>query len=305
MKNIARLVLVFTFSFVGVFVLAAAVRFLRTRIDIISVLPAQGGRLDTELLSAAHWALPLSLYCSLLFGLSYTIRRRIFAPAAMLSLFVLSSAASLGSILGTEGFHRLPPYTIPPRPLGNPGLILAQANNAIVLVQDPAEIWGARVVSIPGQALDYHAVPQGPDNKPARLPPIPFRTNTAWVLESLELDLSLTARLLTSRFSSGGILSFMVYVCALSFLLISLRFVLCVSKWPLANLFFGALVFRAVLSIETFFAAPEPQEILNGMVGDLIPPQYTTPLIFVFLGVLVCLYTVLSYLIRRKDLHEN
>jgi hypothetical protein len=301
MKNIARLVLFFTISFAGIFILAATVRFLHLQIDMIRALPSQDSHIGTELLLAARWALPLSLYGSLLISLSYTVRRRIFAPAGMLSLFILASAASLGIVLGTESFHRLSSYTIPARPLGKAGLILTQADNAIVLIQDPLDIWGARVVSIPGQPLRYQAVPRGPDNLPISLPPIPFRTNTAWVLDSFNIDLSIVSRLLIERFSSAGIIPFTIYVAALSFLLISLRFVLGLSKWPLANLFLGALIFRGILLMETFLITPETQEILNTFLGDLIPPLYTAPLIFVFLGFLVCLYTFLNYLARRND----
>jgi hypothetical protein len=305
MKNIARLVLFFTISLAGIFVLTAAVRFLHIRIDVIRVLPPRNSRAGVELLSAARWALPPSLYGALLLSLSYTVRRRILAPVAMAVLFVLASAASLGIMLGTEGFSRLSSYIIPARPLGNPGLILTQADNAIVLVRDPSEIWGSRVVSIPGQPLLYQDVPRGPGNQPISLPSVPFRANTAWVLQSLDIDLSLVSGLLAGRFNSTDIFPFMVYVGALCFLLVSLRFVLGLSKWPLANLFLGALIFRGILSIETFLVAPEPQEILNGFLGDLIPPLYMVPLIFVFLGFLVCLYTFLSYLARRKDLYEN
>lgn len=305
MKNIARLVLFFTISLAGIFILAATVHFLRIRIDTIRVLPSQGSRVQAELLSAARWALPLSLYGSLLLSLSYTVRRRIFAPAAMLSLFILASAAGLGIILGAESFHHLSSYTIPAGSLGRDGLILTQADNAIVLIQDPSEIWGPRVVSIPGQDLRYQAVPRGPDNRPISLPPIPFRATTAWVLESFNIDLSLASRLLVDRFGSAGILPFTIYVAALSFLLISLRFVLGLSKWPLANLFLGALIFRGILSMETFLNAPETQEILNTFLGDLVPPLYTAPLIFVFLGFFVYLYTFLHYLARRKDPYEG
>jgi hypothetical protein len=304
MKNIARLVLFFTISFAGIFVLTATVRFLHLRIDVIRALPARESHIGAGLLTAARWSLPLSLYGALLLGLSYTVRRRIFAPAAMLCLFILSTAAVLGLMLASEGFPRLSSYTIPARPLGKPGLILTQADNAIVLIQDPAETWGPRVVSIPGQPLRYQEVPRGPDNRPISLPPIPFRANTAWVLQSLDIDLSLAGDLLVSRFSSAGIVPFTVYVCALGFLLVSLRFVLGLSKWPLANLFLGALIFRGILSLETFLITREFQEILNDFLGDLIPPLYTAPLIFVFLGFLVCLYTLLSYLARRKD-HEE
>lgn len=307
MKNIARLVLFFTISFASIFILAALIRFLDIRIATIRVLPPRDSRIGIDLLAAARWALPLSLYGSLVLSLSYTVRRRIFAPAAMLCLFILASAACLGIIAGAKSFSRLSAYAIPVRPLGNPGLILTQADNAMVLIQDPAEIWGSRVVSIPGQPLLYQDVPRGPDNQPISLPPIPFRTSTAWVLESLDIDLSLASRQLSGRFDSpeSGLIPFMIYTCALVFFLVSLRFVLDLSKWPLANLFLGALIFRGILSMETFLITPEPQEILHSLLGDLIPPLYTVPLIFVFLGFLVCLYTFLSYLARRKELYED
>jgi hypothetical protein len=316
MKNIARLVLFFTVSLAGTFIFAALIRFLHLQIDIIRVLPPQSSRIGDELRAAAYWALPLSLYGSLLLSLSYTVRRRIFAPAAMLCLFILASAACLGITVGAKGFPRLsssqipsgitPAGLIPAGSLGRAGLILTQADNAMVLIRDPAEIWGSRVVSIPGQPLLYQDVPRGPDNRPISLPPIPFRTSTAWVLQSLDIDLSLASRQLNGRFDSpGGLIPFMVYLCALVFFLVSLRFVLNLSKWPLANLFLGALMFRGILSMETFLVSPEPQEILDSLLGDLIPPLYTVPLIFVFLGFLVCLYTFLSYLARRKELYED
>jgi hypothetical protein len=303
MKNIARLALFFTVSLAGIFVLSSLVRFLHLRIDLIRTLPPQDSRFHDELFTAARWSLPLSLYGSLLLSLSYTVRRRIFAPAAMPCLFILISAFSLGIFLGIEAFPRLSSFSVPARPLGNPGLILTQADNALVLIQ-PSDSWGPRVVSIPGQPLRYQELPRGPDGRPISLPPVPFRANISWVLQSLDIDLSLVSRQLIGRFDTG-ILPFMVYLCALSFLLISLRFVLGLSRWPLANLFLGALIFRGILALETFLMTPEPLEILNGFFGDLIPPLYLVPLVFVFLGFLVCLYTLLSYLARKRDLYED
>jgi hypothetical protein len=305
MKNVARLALFFTASFAAVFVLAVLVRFLHIRIDVIRSLPPQNGRIGEELTGAFRWALPVALYLSLLFSLSYAVRRRVFAPLAMLCLFVLGSAACLGLTLGAEGLSRLAKYFVPPRSLGNPGLILTQADNAIVLIRDPADPWGPRVVSIPGRPLLYQELPRGPDNKPISLPPVPFRTGTAWVLQSLIIDLSLAGRELIRRFSSPPPVPFLVYCGALIFLLVSLRFALGLSNWPLANLFLGALLFRGILSMEVFLGAPETEEVLNTLLGELIPPLYTAPLIFVFLGSLVSLYTFLSYLARRRDPYEN
>ncbi|MDR1972532.1 MAG: hypothetical protein LBQ46_11500 [Treponema sp.] len=307
MKNVARLALFFTVSFAAVFVFTVLVRFLHLRIELIRQLPPREGPIGEELSAAIRWALPVSLYVSLLFSLSYTVRRRIFAPAAMVCLFILGSAFSLALMTGVEGFSRLVNYTAAPPSLGNPGLILTQADNAIVLIRDPSDPWSPRVVSIPGQPLLYQMRPQGPGNRPISLPPISFRAGGAWVLQSLGIDFSLAGAQLFDRFvrSGAGFLPFMVYTCSLVFLLVSLRFILGLSNWPLANLFLGALVFRGILTMETFLNSREIQEILEGFVGDLIPPLYTIPLVLVFFGFLISLYTFLSYLARRKDPYEN
>jgi hypothetical protein len=306
MKNVARLALFFTVSFAAVFILAALVRFLHIRIDIIRFMPPREGNLGGELLAALRWALPTALYFSLLLSLSYTVRRRIFGPAAMFCLFILGSAACFGITAGAEGFSRFARRAAPPKSLGNPGLILTQAGNAIVLIQGPENVWGPRVVSIPGQPLVYQETPRGPDNRPISLPSAPFRTGTAWILENFIIDFSLAGGELAERFSASkdDIIPFAVYICALIFLLVSLRFVLGLSNWPLANLFLGALVFRGILSMEVFLGSPEIEEILNSLLGELIPPHYTTPLIFVFLGFLICLYTLLSFFARKKSFYE-
>jgi hypothetical protein len=255
--------------------------------------------MGAEMISAILWALPTALYISLLLGLSYTVRRRIFAPAGMIVLFILGAAFSLGVTVGAEGFSRLAQYIAPAKSLGNPGLILTQADNAIVLIEDPAEIWGPRVVSLPGRSLLYQETPRGPDGNPISLPPIPFRTGTAWVLQSFIVDFAITGRQLDSRFHQG-LAPFLIYVCALVFFLVSLRFVLGLSNWPLANLFLGALAYRGILAMETFLNTLEVQEVLNSLFGDLVPLSYFSPMVFVFLGLLICLYTFLSFLARRK-----
>jgi hypothetical protein len=258
------------------------------------------------LLAAFRWALSVALYFSLLFSLSYTVRRRIFAPAAMLCLFVLGSAACFGISLGAEGLSRIVEYLAPQKSLGNPGLILTQADNAIVLIRDPEDAWGPRVVSIPGRPLLYQELPRGLDGNPIPLPSVPFRTDTAWVLQSFFTDFSLASGGLVNRFNSpnGGALSFAAYLCALVFFLVSLRFALGLSHWPLANLFIGFLVFRGVLSMEVFLGAPEIGGTLDSLLGEMIPSRYIVPLIFAFLGFLVCLYSFLSFLARRRDAYE-
>jgi hypothetical protein len=119
------------------------------------------------------------------------------------------------------------------------------------------------------------------------------------VLQSFIIDFAITGRQLEARFDQG-LVPFLIYVCALVFFLVSLRFVLGLSRWPLANLFLGALAYRGILAMETFLNTLEVQEFINSLVGDLVPLPYFSPMIFVFLGLLVYLYTFLSFLARRK-----
>ena len=83
MKKVARLVLFFSLCFTVLFILAAFVRYLTIRIDLIRLLPAREETRLPELITAARWALPFAVYISLLFGLSYAARLEIFVPLSI------------------------------------------------------------------------------------------------------------------------------------------------------------------------------------------------------------------------------
>ncbi|GHT69608.1 hypothetical protein FACS1894110_19400 [Spirochaetia bacterium] len=248
-----------------------------------------------ELFTAIQWALPVAVYFSLLLGLSYSVRRHVSAILSIIILVVLAGAFSVGISLGTGGLARVSFQQRTPKKLGSPGLILSQADNVMVLLRDPAEVSGSRVVSLPGQPLIYQETPLGPNNTIITLPPVPFRASMDWSLQSLTIDFSLTGREFERRFS-GGMESFLFYAIPLIFLLACLRFVLNFSNWPLANLFLGALAFRGILALETFLNADDIQKFLANFLGDLVPASCITPLAFCVLAVLICLYTSLNWL---------
>jgi hypothetical protein len=214
---------------------------------------------------------------------------------------VLAVLFTLALSLG--GLHAQNVISAPPperhRTLGASGLILSRGDTVMVVLGDPSDIRSSRVVSIPGRPLIYQEVPSGPNNAVLALPPAPFRNGGAYSFNGLSLDFSLAAGQFDARLKEG-LIPFCVYTGALILLLVSLRFVLDLSSWPLANLFVGALVFRGILAFETFIDSREVQALLSTFLGTWASEPFISPLVFCGLGVLIMLYTALVYLARPR-----
>ena len=305
MKNLARLALFFSVCFAALFCSGAAVRFLALRLEWVRTLPLQPETPLLELITAARWALSLALYGSVLLSLSYAARRYVFAPLAALCLVALPLAFCFGVTQVLDRWGNVPPARINGSPLGEKGLILVNAlmpgETAIVLLDGSSRPEGPRVAAVPGRPLLYQAAMPAADGS---LPPLPFRSETPWFLKSLSIDLRLNAEQLQER-SSRGTLPMLIYAGALIFMLGSLAFILKLSVWPLANLFLGALVFRGILALETFFNSPEMQEAFDSFLGSHLPVPLIVPLIFCGLGLLVHLYSILVYLAKQRGIHED
>jgi hypothetical protein len=296
-KNLARLVLFFTLSFVIILIFAGMIRILWNWVDAARLISVQSGENLEDLVTAARSAIPAALYCSLLGALSYAARRRIPYLLAVFVLLVLSlgftAAASLGiSRLGESA----PPwmtFTAPPG-LGEPGLIVSQPDRVTVFLDDPQDTGGIRVIALPGQPLYYQI--SAPMQERLRLP---FRVEQSRILDGLLADFSLSAHYMEAWFNVG-LLPLGIYCGSLILLLISVGFVLNWSSWPLANLFFGALAFRGVLAFEALLNSRDIHFFLTAFLGALIPESLISPLIFCVLGLLIILYTVLVYLAKGK-----
>jgi hypothetical protein len=302
--KVARLALFFSIMFVLLFIIAALIRYFQLRIDAVRLMPLQPETMLPEFIAAARWALSLTLYLAILLGLSYSVREHIVAFPALVCLIILAGGLYLGLMVGLERTGVIPAARDIGKPLGKPGLILTQPGAAIVLVKDPAEVRGPRVVAVPGQPLIYQALPQGPNNTILALPPIPFNNKTPWFLQSIAIDLSLSARQAEDRLKEG-LIPFLVYALSLIFFLTSPRFAFNVSTWPLANLFSGCLVFRGILALETFVNSSAVQDIFASFLGNRFPLSYTTPFIFCTFGTLINLYTFLVYLAKRRSDEED
>jgi hypothetical protein len=301
--NLARLILFFSLSFVGIFIFSALLRFLIIKTQAAGIFPPQGERNLSEFLEAARWALALSAHGAILSALSYSARRRIFAPLSIPVIVFLACAMSFIGFWALERANFLPPAQFPPKTLGQPGLILTQSGSVIVLLEEPEKIYGPRVVAMDGQPLLFQENPRGPGNSGAYLPRLPFISRAPWFLRSLAIDINLAGLQMEALFKQGPV-PFIIYAGALIFLLASFRFILEFSVWPLANFFLGILAVRGVLALESFVNSPEIADFLGFYLGQPELSAYAVPLSWCLFAVLICLYTFLVSLIKKRQKNE-
>jgi len=307
-RKLVKLVLFFSLNFVVLFMVSTALRFLALRVEWIRTLSLERETVLLELITAARWSLSFGLYGGILLGLSYAVRKEVFAPMAILCVALLTFVFVYGIGQLLENMENVPPARTPTHALGEPGLILANSarpsGTVIVLLQGPAQPNGSRVVATPGKPLLYQEEFAGKDLAAASLPPAPFSDDSPWFLKSLVIDLRLNAEILRQRFIEG-LLPSLIYTGSLIFFLCSLMFILKLSAWPLANLFLGCLAFRGVLALEIFFNTPEMRDIFDSFLQDRLPLSMAVPLIFCGVGVLIYLYSFLVSLAKRLGSYAN
>jgi hypothetical protein len=295
-KNMLRLFRFFVLSFLGVFLMAAVLWGFSVCINGAQFIPPKPGNLLGETAAAARNAIPVGLYTALLFSLSYAVRRNIPVFLTLLILWTTALALTLGLFLGVGRLSALVPAgTGQQAPaLGKPGLILSEGRTTVILIEDPGKARGVRAVSRPGRSLGYQA-----SGGPEPLPMAPFYREGSPFLDKLRLEGALCADRLSLLFGEG-LIPFLLYTGALIFLLVSLRFVLDLSGWPLANLLLGALIFRGVLSFEGFIGLQDVRALIRSFMGNRLPESLLSPLIFCGIGLLFIVYTWLVFLGRNR-----
>jgi hypothetical protein len=303
-KNFAKLAIFFSLTFIIIFLATTGTRFLSLRVDWAKSLPPKPETSLTLLIAAAHWALSLALFSSLLLALSYAARRNCFAPITILCVMTLSFVFCYGFSFALNNWISVPPSESTGIPLGGKGLILSNSLNrnetAVVLLNGTDEPLGPRVTAIPDQPLLFQEAASGNFD----LPSVPFADLTPWFLRSLSIDIRLNAEMFQKKFVEGAN-PFLFYAGSLIFLLCSLGFAIKTSAWPLANLFLGVLVFRGVLALETFFYTPEMQDIFGSFFKNLIPVEIAIPVLFIGFGVMVHFYSLLVFIAKRRDRDDD
>jgi len=298
-RKIAKLILFFTLTFVIIFTAGTCLKLLDLRVDWLKSLPPKPENTLTLFISAAHWALSLALFSSILLTTNYIARRKIFPLIAIILIVSMSFAFSFGISLTLNQLRDVDPVQTEGVNLGDRGLILSNAMNrnvtAIVLLEGTANPLGPRVTAIPGQPMVYHESTSASFD----LPPIPFSDETPWFIKSLSLDLRQNS-LVFQRMFSEGFFPYLIYTGSLIFLLCTIGYAVKFSVWPLANLFLAALAFRGILSAGTLLNSPEMQDVIRSFIGNVVPVSFALPMLFVVFGALVCVYLLLVFIIKRR-----
>jgi hypothetical protein len=298
-KKFAKLIIFFSLTFIITFVVVTGIKFLSMRVDWAKNLPPKPEASLTSLITAAHWALSLALYSSIIITLNYTVRRNFSVLMSFLCVISLSFLFNFGIAFALEQWKSIPPAQITHSSLGGKGLVLSNTLNrnetAVILLNGTAEPYGPRVIAIPDQPLSY----QRTASADFELPPVQFGDDTPWFLKAIDIDIRLNAEMFRRKFSDG-IFSYLFYAGSLIYLLCSLGYLFKLSVWPLANLFMATLAFRGILAFNTFFNTQEMQMITASFLDNKLPAASMLPLIFLGFGTLVNLYQILVFAAKRK-----
>jgi len=298
-RKLAKLTIFFSLIFIILFAVVTGVRFLSLRVDWAKNLPPKTETSLTLLITAAHWALSMALFCSIIISLNYSARKSFFALMSLICVMSLSFLFSYGISTALEQWKSVVPATSPGITLGGKGLILSNTLNknetAVILLNGTDDPLGPRVIAIPGQPLAYQRAASADFD----LPPIPFGDDTPWFLKDIEIDIRLNAEMFQQKFLQGFI-PYLFYVGSLIYLLCSLGYVIKFSAWPLANLFLSILAFRGILALNTFINSQEMQIIMASFLNNKIPVENALPFIFLGFGTLINLYSLLASAAKRR-----
>ena len=139
MRNLAKLALFYSLSFIVLFLAAAGFRFLSLMVDWARALPQKPETFLTILITAAHWASSLAMYLSIVVALSYAARKRCFTPMTALCVMILTMAFNFGISFALHHWKHVPPAQTEGRQLGENGLILSNSLNrnetAVILLR--------------------------------------------------------------------------------------------------------------------------------------------------------------------------
>jgi hypothetical protein len=301
-RNLARVILFFTVSFLLCFVLAAAFRWFFFYLDAVRVIPALKFAPLSSLARALKTAIPAALYLCLMLSLSYAARNGAGPLSAIPVLFLLSLTSCLALSLGrfrlaipalnaaAGGQER---ESAPPT-LGQRGLRLLEGEVSIIVLGEPSDPASPRIVAAPGEALYYLSVPGGIRNTPPRLPPVPFLRNVFPLAGSIFADLDRAAEAIDVR-QQAGFSTLLVYLASLCLMCVSFYPVFSASLWPLVNFFLGMILFRGILAFQVFIESDQIQNFIFFFAGRFIPKSVISPAVFGIAGTLALLYTTLLF----------
>ena len=303
MKNVAKLVLFLSISFIVVLLFSGLITLLQGWTDEALLFPpATGisGGFSGKTVTYLESSIPVAFYLVILFGLTYAARHRIVYPAAFAVTLVFILILSGAAYFGLESLGKLGINVTIKKPLAEaakPGFVLNQGTLSgyqTVFLEDPQKPDGTAVIITEGQKFNYQS--QGIPVSRTRLP---IFAEKRGIFTGISRDIEHSSGVFSAWFNNG-LWFYGIYAGSLAALLLSLGCLVNISFWPLANLFFGALAFRGVLALENFLNQGNIRDMLSSFAGRIVNPSLINPIIFSSLSILILLYSGLVYLARGR-----
>jgi hypothetical protein len=134
--------------------------------------------------------------------------------------------------------------------------------------------------------------------------PLSFKFDRILFAQDIEEDfLRLAGNL--ERLMEIGFANAVIYIAGLTVLLISMRFIMDLSYWALANLFLGFVAFGGILAFELFMNSSRVQAVLLSFRVDGISTSFINPLIYCVTGLLVMGTSGVFYLAKKGKKKRN
>lgn len=299
-KNIAKITLFFCITFIIVFLTAMFFKYLSLRVDWVKILPQKAETAQSLMISAAHWALTLSLFTSILSAMNYIVRRKFNPFVSIICVMSLSFLFCFGISIVLSYWSSVPVTQSESMQFGGKGLILYDEmnrdENAVVLLNGTSDPLGPRVTVIPGQSMVYQYSSSGI----AGLPPVPFGDDNPLFLKSFSADIRHNSGVFRQKFNEG-IFSYLFYAGSLIFMLCSIGYFFKFSAWPLANLFIVILIFRGILALLAFVNSREIQAVIETYLNNRLPASLALPAFFLCFGLIINIYSLLTYAAKRRS----
>jgi hypothetical protein len=242
---------------------------------------------------AGRTGIPPTLYLSVLLSLSYTARREIRVIPSIITIFFLAVGWTLLSAWATTQLPPPPDIRGKSVPLARAGLIVStnDGRKSVRLTADSP---------FPSVAFDGTLIPESQAPfEPNSAKPLSFKVDRFIFVQNVVKNFLYLAENL-DQLQKMGIANLAVYTAGLVVLLVSMRFIMDLSVWALANLFLGFVAFGGILMFELFMNSSRTQRILLSIIGDRISTSLINPLVFCAMGLLIIGATGAVYLIKRQ-----
>ncbi|MHC6202762.1 hypothetical protein ACYULU_06170 [Breznakiellaceae bacterium SP9] len=268
MKNIIRILSVSLLSFIVLFALLSIVKIIALWTQVLSTASFVIEQADIREVFVS--SVSLTLYLSILYSLSFALRKRLLTFWALMRIGILSFCFTALAIGGLAAFKT------EPEPISD---FINQSKYKSVQVA--------------------RSNTPSPDEQTV----VSFHIESSHFLDGILSDAGAAGVRLLSLFEQDWT-HCLLYIGSLVFLIISLQFILRLSTWPLANILAAACAYRGLLALENHLDTQPAKDYFVALFSNRVESDLISPCIFIILATIIILCTILVSMLRHRRINE-